>query len=298
MPKNIHTDWGDFELKADVDSVFRLDNSIDVILRRFSNEVWIASRKHTKEISEQTEDEHDWRPGAQKEQHRQQSDVAQDNVETHPEKQKADNLHGDLKWSRWVLKSKNFKLGIYPAFPNLPVVVKPEYEFRLMPGAQARFYTRIPMWIQLLDAGDKNLQITEIPSINLVRTWFGSFTNGEICYWFQTTARREVSDDIFRPNLCVCPIIIKNESDEELNIDKLCLRGERLSVFKGEKSLWSDQMTIEYKGGNNFSDLVVSGKPPTEAPGATLIGKPRNPMKKGFAERTFKIINELQAKIG
>jgi hypothetical protein len=301
--KNLE-EWAEVSLKEEVVSVFSLKDAADFYFKKVSNEVWIATNRQVTPESEELKkvEDHDWKPNIQREVEPEDKTVKTTVLESiqaqkRPSKKNL-QVPADLKWSRWALKKSDFKLRINPCFPNLPVVVRPEYEFRLTRGAEATFYVRIPVWAQIQDISDGDLLITEIPSMILSRTWFGEFTEGEICYWFKSTARRKITDDIFKPHLCVCPINVLNNSDEELNIDKLCLRCESLSVFKDGNNLWADKMIIEYKGGNQFSDLIVTGKAPDEAPNAVLIGKPRSPIKKGFAQRTFKILNEIQSKFG
>lgn len=278
--------WGTYQIKSGKSRVFRLEDAIQVMFKRVVNEVWIATTDLSKKqpdlkplIPEQTETQEQPEQGL--------IEVTDEQIEASKQ-----------KWMRWALKSGNANLKIQPAFPNLPVVIQPEYSFRLMRGSSARFYTRIPVFIQVRDMDEGDLLITEIPSHNLARTWFGTFIDGEICYWFKTTARRELTEDVYRPYLCVCPITIINESEEELYVDKVSIRGEQLTVFGDGKSLWSDEMTIKYKGGKDFSDLIVTGVPPQEAPNATLLNKPRNPVSMGLARRTFRKLHDLHSKIG
>lgn len=269
MPKIKKLSWGEWQIKENGITSMSVGDMLEMKIRRVANEVWISTKSSvmTDEVDGAGDDDPD---------------------ETMASADLVDN------WSRWALNSSGAKLNVTPIFPSLPVIVMPEYTFRLKPGSEARFFTRIPVWIQVADALDNNLTITEIPVIVLSRTWFGSFLDGELCYWLKTTARRYIEDSMFEPHLCTCPIQIKNVSDEELLIDKICVRVERLGIYRDGERLWSDEMSINYRGGKDLSDIVVSGNPPPEAKNAELIGKPRNPQKRGIAERTFKLIHDLQ----
>lgn len=295
MKFNVLKQWGSFSPNCNLVHKFELPETLTCYFTKVANELWVATKKTSDSDQKTEKEQEEWTPSKQRESAKESRN---DDGHSLARVQEIIDFDPDLKWSRWALRNEGMSVQLSPVFPNLPVVVKPEYQFKLIQGGSAEIYVRIPVWIQVKALSENDLRITELPSLQLSRTWFGSFFDGELCYWFKTTARRVLEENIFKPHLCVCPIEIVNNSDEELEIDKLCLRTEQLSIFMDAKSLWSDHMTIEYKGGNNFSDIIVSGKPPKEAKDATLIGTPRNPVRKGFAQRTFRLINELQAKIG
>ncbi len=281
--------WGEYSLEKNDEILLSLQNALHLHLARVENELWVAYEREGSSF----EDSGGYtgtglaEPGGA---------TSKEPVEADDEVERLHRTTVDYDgraWSRWVLNSKNPRISVEPIFPDLPFVVRPDYEFRLGPGASARIYTRIPIAVVLSDASDNMLKITEINSVNLVKTWFGTFEGGEVCYWLTTTASRTVRTRMVREYRCYCPVVIKNDSSQFLHIDKLCIRVDRLSIFSDGSRLWSDEMTIEHKGSDEFSDLIVKGKPPEEAPGSTLIGKPRNPVKKGIAERTFKVLNQL-----
>jgi hypothetical protein len=197
-------------------------------------------------------------------------------------------------WSRWALTGdENTAIRLQPVFPDRPVIVLPEFPFRLVPGADVKIYTRIPVNVMITAAGKARRQLTEVPSVIMAKTWFGAFTEGEACFWLTTRARRAVTGEIFLPHLVVCPIHIKNNSDAELHVEKLAIRVQRMSIFNLDNKLWSDNIEIHQKGAGDHSDVHMTGKIPDEAKGAELIAAPRTPLKKSFAERTFKILHDL-----
>lgn len=200
----------------------------------------------------------------------------------------------DYDWSRWALTGdENTAIRLQPVFPDRTVIVLPEFPFRLVPGADVKIYTRIPVNVLITASGKAKRQLTEVPSVIMAKTWFGAFTEGEACFWLTTRARRSVTGEIFFPHLVVCPIHIRNSSDEELHIEKLAIRVQRMSIFSLDNQLWSDSIEILHKGAGDHSDVHMTGKIPDEAKGAELIAAPRTPLKKSFAERTFKILHDL-----
>lgn len=197
----------------------------------------------------------------------------------------------DLIWSRWVLKNDETRLSLLPLTPDHPVVVVPEYAFRLVRNATARIYVRIPLWIGIVSSDGSKL--TEVPSVTLTKTWFGNAAEGELCYGISTTARRNINNEDIQPFQMVCTINIHNKSKEDLQVEKICFRVERLSIFLKDNCFWSDETDINYHGEQQHSDISMTGKVPREAKGGKKITDPRNPAKRSLTVRTFKILKDL-----
>lgn len=201
--------------------------------------------------------------------------------------------HDDLTWSRWVLKSRDSKIRCVPVFPDRPLVVKPEYPFRIIKGSRARIYVQVPVWIRIEQAGRKPVTITDIPTVILSKTWFGTPTEGEHCYWMPSSTRRQIEPQAMKPFATICPVHIINSSNDELLVEKLALRVERLSIFKLADQLWSDETRVTYRGSGAVSKIDMSGKAPVEAKQAVLLSEPRRPAGKGFAARTFMSLKDI-----
>ncbi|UCE04973.1 MAG: hypothetical protein JSW07_15300 [bacterium] len=199
----------------------------------------------------------------------------------------------DINWSRWALKQKQTIIKLSPQFPDRPVVVKPESPFRISNGAEARIYIRVPLWVRIELAAKLSATLLEIPIVILSNTWFGNFFEGELCYWISTGARRQIDPDPARPYLAISPNQLINKSEDDLLVEKICLRVANLSLFSDGKQLWSDETKVFYKGVNEVSQVKVGGVPPSEVPAAKLISSPRIPTKKGLAAITFATLKDL-----
>lgn len=199
----------------------------------------------------------------------------------------------DLDWSRWAVEKEEIKIRVLPVFPDRSVVVKPELSFRLTEGARARIFIRVPIWIRIELIAKLPETLLELPSAILSNTWFGSFVEGELCYWISSGARRKIEQDPDRPYLAICPIQIIDATNEELMIEKLCLRVQNLSMFYNGRQLWSDHTIIYYKGKTATSQIEVAHVAPKEAPKSKLVSKPRIVLKKGIATRTFSTLRDL-----
>ena len=206
---------------------------------------------------------------------------------------KIEQLPEDTSWSRFALKKEHPSIRISPLFPDRPVVVKPETLFKLNQGIQARIYVRVPIWLKIELTTRDPITLLEIPAVVLSNTWFGTFLEGELCYWISSSARREIEPDPKRNFLAICPIQMANKSEIDLSIEKLCLRVANLSLFFDGKQLWSDETKVTYKGEEASSQIEFSGKPPIEASAAEIIAPPRSPAKRGLVAQTFSSLKDL-----
>ncbi len=206
--------------------------------------------------------------------------------------QNPENLD-DLKWIRWALEKKQDKIELLPVLPDRPLVVKPESSFWLTRNIKANIYVRVPVWIQINLAGRRKAKpLMEIPSVRLSNTWFGDFFEGELSYWISTGAQREVEVDT-QPHLIICPVQLVNGSDEDLLVEKICLRVSTLSIFLSQGRLWTDMNKIVYKGSSDVSQVQATGSAPAEAQSAELLALPRSPHKKNLVAKTFSSIKDL-----
>lgn len=199
----------------------------------------------------------------------------------------------DLTWQRWAFRQKNPKIRLAPAFPDRPVVVKPESPLRIAEDATTRIYVRIPIWLQVILVSKPPAVLLDIPVVTMSKTWFGTFMDGELCYWLSSGARRQVKPDSDRPFLTVCPIQLIDKSPEDLNVEKICLRVGGLSLFHDGQQLWSDDTRIIYKGLSEVSQVDVGGVAPDESRSAKLMAAPREPLKKSIPAKTFASLKDL-----
>lgn len=207
-----------------------------------------------------------------------------------------DELQGEdaeSDWSRWAVPEGTTGVHLEPVFPNRALVVEPEQTFHLVRGARVRIYVRVPLWVSVGLPSPSKVELIEIPTHILSDTWFGDFTEGELAYALPTSARRQVSPDIFEPHLAVCPLSLGNDAVDELEVDKLCLRVAHLSIFSRGPELWSDETRVRYQGEDEESRIRISGQVPSEASDAVRIRSPRVPLARGFRARTFARLADL-----
>lgn len=202
---------------------------------------------------------------------------------------------GDRDWTRWPVGEGVDRLALSPVFPPRTVVVEPELSFRLPAGGGARIFVRVPLWARVgVRGGDDGATLTEVPSVILSDTWWGGFTEGELCYWLPTTARRRVPPEVFTSHAAVCPLQLSNRSAGELAVERIALRVAHLSLFDDEGRLWADETRIRYRGVEEGSEIDFAGTRPAEAPGAVTVAEPRAiPPARGLRALTFARLKAL-----
>lgn len=197
------------------------------------------------------------------------------------------------EWTRWPVPEGTDGIRLAPVFPPRPVVVHPEHPFRLLPGTRARIFVRIPLWVRVETDDSDPKTLTEVPTVVLSDTWWGSFTEGELGFWLPTTARRRVPREVFAPHLAVCPLRLVNQSDEELPVETIAFQVAHLTLFSDEGRFWGDESRVRYRGRDEESRIDMSGKPPGEAPGAVRVAAPREPPPRGLRAKSMARLRAL-----
>lgn len=205
------------------------------------------------------------------------------------------SLPAGAQWSRWALPEEQRHLRLSPVFPDRPLVVKPEHAFTLMRRASARIYMRVPIWVrvEVMDRpGGRRALLTEIPTVLLSETWWGDVRDGELAYWLTTKGRRKPMLDLLDAHQVVSAVQLDNLSDDDLQVEKLSLRVEHLSVYEKDGWLWAEEVRLEYHGEDEGTDIKMADNPPPEAAGAREIAPPRV-QGRSFKARTFARLRAL-----
>lgn len=195
---------------------------------------------------------------------------------------------GQDRWIRWVpAPGWSGELALTPGLPGRPVVVRPEHEFRLVQDAEARIYVRLPLELHIEALGARRHTLLQVATQLLSDTWWGSTESGELHYFLDTQARRTMAEEEFLEHLAICPLQLRNGSQEDLTVSRISLQTGYLSLYRDGTRLWSDETTVRYRGAQEDSNLRVAGAPPAEAPGAELMRAARERVDRGFSATTF-----------
>lgn len=197
----------------------------------------------------------------------------------------------DLEWARWIVR-EGAQLQFVPAMPDRAVVARPESPVGLPSGTTALFYVSIPVWVRLVSHAGEPVTLTEVPSKVLSNIWFGDTMTGELCYSLTTRARREIRETPAQPHRAVCPVNVRNASEEALDIQRLHVHTTHLTVYRAGSRLWTNEATVTLHGADDGCRAEFREGPPRQAAGAaTVLCEPRQrprPRLWGRAFETFK----------
>jgi hypothetical protein len=195
---------------------------------------------------------------------------------------------GELDWRRWVVGAEVDRVRVLPLMPDRGVVVLPELPVTLPPKAEAEFFVRVPLWLRIqVLRGAEEITICDEPAVVLSNTWFGDPMQGELCYSMRTTARRHVEPDSVAQHRVICPVTVRNDSSEQLPIERICVRVAHLRIFESDGNLWTGRVNAAFRGTDQASRLSYDHKAPSHAPGARLLMAERKPVQEGVLRRTF-----------
>jgi len=198
-------------------------------------------------------------------------------------------------WARYMLKKPPNNIHIEPLFPDRPVVVRPEMPFYLTKNTERRIYIQVPLWFSVYaESAEKQLLIQE-PSVILSNTWFGSMFAGRLCYWVSAAVSSRDISDTAEPHLAVCSLQLSNTSRENLFVDSLSIPVTNAALFMYHDRLFSDTISIQYRGKNEPSRVSFSSRAPKQYSGAVKVQEPRRKEKKNLLIKSFELFTDMQA---
>jgi hypothetical protein len=207
-------------------------------------------------------------------------DVAQVPEEVLPE---------NLKWSKVLFREAPRDYGFQAAVPNRPIYVEAREPMVLPSGEGATFFVSIPAVVEVwFGQGKQRLKAGQMNSLELGDAWFGSPTEGELCYAIPHPAERDLDDLKVHPNEIVCPVEIMNRSSEALVFEKMCLRPAYLTLYSGMQHLWAGLVRIQNEHLFQRSMIRYSAEAPGFESNLTKIAEARMHADRGLSRLSFR----------
>ena len=192
----------------------------------------------------------------------------------------------ELAWNRLILWEKTDTVRFQPLLPDRPIIVRPEMPMRVMPGQSVLLFIGIPLWLSLVFGARKEHSV-EVSSLTLSNSWFGNFTEGELCYALKTRAKLLPDELTASASRVMFPLEIRNASSENLDFQRLCVRPQFLNIFQGKTRLWTSRGRVSYRGEEKWSRIVYASGAPEFDEAGMLIGHAREKMTRGLLFKTF-----------
>jgi hypothetical protein len=193
----------------------------------------------------------------------------------------------DLDWGRWVVSTNADTIKLIPLTPDRPLVVRPEVPLKIPTNHEALFFVSFPIWVRIVAGKSKQLNLYEVPSVVLSNIWFGDPMSGELCYSLRSRARRKINDSEPSPHRVICPVRIRNSSTKQLNVERFCVHVEHLKIYDGSEKLWTNEISITFKGESEVSQVQYAQSPPTFEPVQHVISEARIPLKKPLLKKSL-----------
>lgn len=192
-----------------------------------------------------------------------------------------------LEWLRWTAGEEANVVRLLPQMPDRSVVVRPESPIQIPPGHEALFYVSIPVWVKVAVGEGTPTVLCEQPAVILSNTWFGDPMSGELCYSLQTRARRAVDASQASPHRAVCPVRIRNTHEELLAFERLCIRVEHLTLYDGQRQMWTNGISVRFRGDEHPSLVEYDPGPTAALDVGDVLAEPRVPPSSGLLKRSF-----------
>lgn len=197
---------------------------------------------------------------------------------------------GERTWTRFVADDTD-SLSLVPDLPDRPLVVRPREPIKILTAEKALFFARIPPRVKLV-AGKppKQKTIVSFPSLVLSSTWFGEPTTGELCYSLMSTLVTKVETRDISKERIIIPLSVRNNSEETLDFQRICVHVEYLSLFSCDKGLWTNGIEVVFRGADLASQITpLPGKPKYDE-NAALISPPRVTPGADLLRKSFSVI--------
>jgi len=197
----------------------------------------------------------------------------------------------DVDWTRYYASNYS-NINVLPALPDLPLILISSGEIKFLPGEEASYFIRLPLWFQIL-AEEKQKQevIIDSPVTILSRTWSGAPSTGFICYFLDRELWTGDPIQEADPFVVYCPITIQNESKKLVNLNRICLHAENLSVFSSFPVMITNTLTITIRG--DSERVQLADRPSKTFKGAKRVGKPRVKVSDNILSKSFSLIRQV-----
>ncbi|MEZ4414219.1 MAG: hypothetical protein R3E10_00540 [Gemmatimonadota bacterium] len=195
---------------------------------------------------------------------------------------------------RWTAPGPAASVTIEPALPDRPIVIGVTNPFRIAPGAEVRLQVQVPVWARIHLEDPARTLLAEVASTVLSPTWWGGKTRGELAYWLP--ARVEHTDAEVGPATAataVCLLRVTNRSRSVLDVTRLAIRAPLHTLFATERGLVTDEAKILYTG-EDSTEIDVGARPPSFAPHAPNVQRPRQFAARGLKALTFAHLRSLE----
>lgn len=199
----------------------------------------------------------------------------------------------DFSAGEYYQTGKSNSLILAPSLPLKPLVFKGTGLF-VSPGQKLLFYLKIPLTVQIFfskNQPDKLLK--ELLVSPLSNSWFGDPDSGEPAFSIGNEYFLNPENAHQGPFDALCPISVFNNSQGVLELERLIIRVENLSLYKKTDSIITSLVSLEYKGKDVISSVSYHYSKNIHGEKAEHIAKPQSDSSKNLLKINFHFIKNI-----
>lgn len=189
---------------------------------------------------------------------------------------------------------KSDTLILVPALPNKAVVFRNNKVIKISAGESADLYFRIPLSMQIYfqEVKEENL-LFELPLQRLSDTWFGEADNGEPAFSIGSNYDKDFSEIKAMPWEAVAPVEIINNTTGVFDLQRLILRVEDFSLLLKGKQVFTNHLSIEFKGPEHAGSVNLTVKSEIHGQKPVQLAKPRSAGGRNLLRKSFYFIKNI-----
>lgn len=200
----------------------------------------------------------------------------------------------DLVWNRLIASHNNLKVKLLPVMPDRSIVIRPDKTIIIPQGFSTQFHIPIPVWLRLSIMRESEIVVCETPSQQLSDTWFGDPISGDLCYNYNSMLYRYIDNISLKAHHAICPVEIQNSSKADLNFQRFCLHVKHLAIFSSNDTLWTNPVTVNFRGKDQVSQVSITPKPPHSGDMEDIqISESRAKPDENVLKRSFQFLKDL-----
>lgn len=184
-------------------------------------------------------------------------------------------------------------LIIAPALPAKPMVFKGS-GLNVLPGQTVTFFLKIPLSFQIYFSRiqPENL-LKEISYKRLSDTWFGDPDSGEPAFALGSEYFLNFSDIEITGFEAICPVVVHNTSNANLDVQRLIIRDENVTLYKNNDKIITSVVRIEFKGNDIAGEVDYLYSKEYHGDKQEILAKPRNTSGKNLLNLSFHFIKNI-----
>jgi hypothetical protein len=193
----------------------------------------------------------------------------------------------DVQWTQMIISKPSNSLRFLPIMPDRPVVVRLRNPTKVKKNGECVLFVFIPVWVRICIGSDASGGIQDLPSVMLSNTWFGDTISGELCYSLKIPSELALVIPSLGPHRVICPVRIRNCSDGDLLLERLCVHVDNLNIYRGAEGNWANEVDAEYNGEDQTCSISYKEEPPGFDKIESLLMVAREPVSTSLMQRTI-----------